>query len=269
MFPRMELEDWFTHLWHDYAAIAPNVARIRNLLEERGELIVDDHVAFRTLNLDPIGLEALGAVIEGLGYRRFDDYTFPEKKLRARSYVHPDDWPRVFLSELLVEEMNPRHQEILRAIAAQIPSDLKLAPEIFWAGTLWQPIAYPHYLDLQQSTEYGAWFAALGLRPNHFTINVNSLDSFEGLPELLDFVERAGYQLSESGGRIKGTPAELLEQGSTVADRLEVAFADGATHTIPTCYYEFALRHPMPSGEMYDGFVAASADKIFESTNAR
>ena len=34
------------------------------------------------------------------------------------------------------------------------------------------------------------------------------------------------------------------------------------THNIPGCYYEFALRH---SG--FDGFIAGSADKIFESTD--
>ncbi|MGB1300776.1 MAG: DUF1338 domain-containing protein, partial [Pseudoalteromonas tetraodonis] len=35
------------------------------------------------------------------------------------------------------------------------------------------------------------------------------------------------------------------------------------------CFYEFAIRYPKPDGEIYTGFVAASADKIFESTNAR
>jgi hypothetical protein len=34
------------------------------------------------------------------------------------------------------------------------------------------------------------------------------------------------------------------------------------THDIPGCYYEFALRH-----NGFDGFIAGSADKIFESTN--
>ncbi|MGL4837356.1 MAG: DUF1338 domain-containing protein, partial [Shewanella sp.] len=35
----------------------------------------------------------------------------------------------------------------------------------------------------------------------------------------------------------------------------------------PSCFYEFALRYPKANGELYTGFVAASADKIFESTN--
>ncbi|MGB6140662.1 MAG: DUF1338 domain-containing protein, partial [Pseudoalteromonas rhizosphaerae] len=41
------------------------------------------------------------------------------------------------------------------------------------------------------------------------------------------------------------------------------------TMSVPSCFYEFALRYAKPDGELYTGFVAASADKIFESTNAR
>ena len=36
---------------------------------------------------------------------------------------------------------------------------------------------------------------------------------------------------------------------------------------VPSCYYEFARRYPLPSGELFQGFVPASADKIFESTD--
>jgi hypothetical protein len=36
---------------------------------------------------------------------------------------------------------------------------------------------------------------------------------------------------------------------------------------VPGCYYEFARRYAMPSGQLYQGFIAKSADKIFESTN--
>jgi hypothetical protein len=47
-----------------------------------------------------------------------------------------------------------------------------------------------------------------------------------------------------------------------------VQFTDG-TRNIPSCFYEFARRYPMANGQLYGGFVAASADKIFESTNVR
>jgi len=52
-----------------------------------------------------------------------------------------------------------------------------------------------------------------------------------------------------------------------MADKAEVAFSDGV-RAIPSCFYEFALRYPQADGVLYPGFVEASADKIFESTNA-
>ncbi|MGL4896671.1 MAG: DUF1338 domain-containing protein, partial [Shewanella sp.] len=61
-------------------------------------------------------------------------------------------------------------------------------------------------------------------------------------------------------------PEVLLEQSSTMADTIAVEFSDGVLE-IPSCFYEFALRYPKANGELYTGFVAASADKIFESTN--
>ena len=52
-----------------------------------------------------------------------------------------------------------------------------------------------------------------------------------------------------------------------MADRADVRFAD-QTAAIPSCFYEFARRYAKPDGELYSGFVAASADKIFESTDS-
>ena len=72
--------------------------------------------------------------------------------------------------------------------------------------------------------------------------------------------------LNTSGGEIKGSPEVCLAQSSTMADSMPVAFSD-ATVAIPSCFYEFAQRYAMANGELYQGFVAASADKIFESTN--
>jgi hypothetical protein len=38
-------------------------------------------------------------------------------------------------------------------------------------------------------------------------------------------------------------------------------------HAIPSAYYEFARRYPDKDGKLYSGFIAKSADKIFESTD--
>ena len=51
-----------------------------------------------------------------------------------------------------------------------------------------------------------------------------------------------------------------------MADKVPVSFVEG-NEMIPGGFYEFAKRYAMANGELYTGFVAASADKIFESTN--
>ncbi len=72
--------------------------------------------------------------------------------------------------------------------------------------------------------------------------------------------------MNSSGGEIKGSREELLQQSSIMADRSMVEFKEGMRE-VPSCYYEFALRFKDKEGELYEGFIAASADKIFESTN--
>mgnify|MGYP006189236499 CR=1 FL=1 len=263
----MELESWFDTLWTNYEQIAPNVSRIRGLIEARGERVVNDHVAFRTYDLDPIGIARLGPLIESLGYTALEDYEFPAKKVHATAYVK-EGWPRIFLSELRTRELPERWQDLFASIAAQVDRARMTSVDVFHAGRLWEAVGHDDYLALREESEYAAWVAALGLRPNHFTVNVNALETFDDLGALLGFVEGSGYPLNEAGGRIKGSPAVCLEQGATLADRVEVEFAGSARDVIPTCYYEFAQRHVTTEGRLYDGFVAASADRIFESTDS-
>jgi len=97
-------------------------------------------------------------------------------------------------------------------------------------------------------------------------VNINKLKKFNDIHVLNDFIQSQGYVLNKSGGLVKGTPADYLEQSSTMASEIPVQFTDG-THNLPGCYYEFAKRYPMADGHLYQGFVAKSADKIFESTN--
>jgi hypothetical protein len=55
-----------------------------------------------------------------------------------------------------------------------------------------------------------------------------------------------------------------------MARRVSRDFSKGDIREIPGCYYEFAKRYPLPQGEgLFQGFVPASADKIFESTSKR
>jgi hypothetical protein len=94
------------------------------------------------------------------------------------------------------------------------------------------------------------------------------LATFAELPAVNAFLLDAGFELNRAGGLVKGTPADHLEQSSTCAEPIAVAFADG-TFAVPSCYYEFARRYQLPSGERFEGFVPTSADKLFHSTDVR
>ena len=264
------LNQFFDELWKGYIQIAPGAERLHKAVEARGEKIVNDHIAFRTFDLSPINLESLERHVLALGYKRFEPYAFEDKKLKAWGYMHPGEYrPRIFLSELETKKFSPSLQKIVKGLCAQVDPGRVASPDVLWSGRLWQPVAYETYQALLEESEYAAWVAAMGLRANHFTISVNALKTFKSLEDLLDFIEGQGFALNVSGGRIKGSPKVLLEQGSTLADRVEVEFAGGVKKLIPSCYYEFARRYPGPDGKLYQGFVAASADKIFESTNVK
>jgi len=119
---------------------------------------------------------------------------------------------------------------------------------------------------LKTESEYAAWLSVFGFRPNHFTVQFNALKGFKDFQEFNRFLIDSGFKMNTSGGLIKGTAADLLEQSSTLAHPVEVAFADKKM-TVPACYYEFARRYPDARGKLFTGFIAQSADKIFESTD--
>lgn len=263
--------DWhtlFDKLWENYLDVTPSAKEIHRILGgTQGGEIVNDHIALRTFNLEKVGLDKLAAHFLALGYEEGGEYHFEAKKLYAKHYEHPDPTaPKVFISELLVEQFSPETQAIIRHLVDQVRPEAVTAENFLYSGTHWQ-VDYATYKQLLAESEYAAWVAAWGYRANHFTVSVNQLDDFDSVEQVNQALKDAGYVLNSSGGEIKGSPKELLEQSSTMADRAEVRFAD-QTLAIPSCFYEFAKRYPKPDGQLYSGFVAASADKIFESTHA-
>ncbi len=263
----MDLTEFFAQLWADYTTLTPQAAKIHALFCDDTYTPRNDHVAFRTFNHSPINLLALEVHLLRMGYRRHESYQFEEKKLDAWSYTHVNGQaPRVFLSQLQVENLSDKAQRIIHSLTSQIAPETVGEPEIFWAGRLWQTPSWEQYNCLLNESEYAAWLSVFGLRANHFTIAVNHLPEQPSLETVVERLKSQGYALNTSGGEIKGSPEELLQQASTLAEVRPIEFADGDIHPIPTCYYEFALRYPEPSGKLYDGFVAASADRIFEST---
>lgn len=265
---QQEAEALFAHLWKDFSRIAPQAARIHDLLESRGEQFRNDHVALRTFDAEAIRKEVLAAPFIRWGYQPTGDYVFSERKLRARSYSHPSKaLPRVFISELVLSACSPSLQKHIQSLVGQLPQEPD-ADALLSDQSLWPTVQYSVYRELLEESEYAAWVAAFGIRANHFTINFNDLKTFSSLQGLNDFLVAQGFELNSSSAPIQGSPTVLLEQSSTRADHIAWPFADGKQHMIRSCYYEFCRRYPDPkSGEWYDGFITKSADKIFESTD--
>lgn len=269
----MDTEHFFEELWLDYIKVTPQADKIHQaLLKKESKLhhIINDHVAFRTFNHPLIDLKKLEKPLLALGYQPFEPYIFENKHLKAWGYIPENPkHPRVFLSELLVEDLSLDAQNIIDSLCKQIPKNFSIAPSIFYAGLLWNLPRYDDYQVLISESEYAGWLSVMGFRANHFTVSVNHLTFTDQLEDVLNEVETAGLQLNLQGGKIKGNKDVLLEQGSTLADRKVIRFACGHEQEIPTCFYEFAKRYPDQQGNLYQGFVAASADKIFESTDQR
>lgn len=259
----------FQNLWQNYLTVTPSAQKIHQLLgSSQQDDVINDHIALRTFNLPKVSLEKLAAHFLALGYKECGEYHFEAKKLYAKHFEHADaTLPKVFISELLLDKCSAELRETITALVAQIPEDAVSADNFLYSGAHWQ-IDQATYKALLAESEYAAWTAAWGYRANHFTVSVNDLHKFETLQQVNSALKDAGFLLNTSGGEIKGTPEVYLEQSSTLADKAPVAFKDGSAE-IPSCFYEFARRYVLPNGQIYTGFVAASADKIFESTNAR
>jgi hypothetical protein len=263
--------EFFENLWHDYIDITPQAEKVRRLFLSRGDDVVNDHVAFRTFSDSPVCLAKLEIELEKMGYAAYENYRFEQKKLDARSYYHPADEnaPKIFLSELQVGELSEQARAIISGMTAQISPDAVKDPSIFWQGRLWDMPTRQDYDRLLQESEYAAWLSTIGLRVNHFTVDVNRLNSLDDLQAVNQLLKDNGFSINTVGSEIKGSPELFLEQSSTMADKIDVEFRDGEACTIPSCFYEFAKRHQTDSGDIFPGFIEGNADKIFESTHAR
>lgn len=261
------IQSTLDRLWSDYTDINPQAQRIHQLLTDRGDRVVNDHIALRTLRHSRLGIDATASLFEQHGYSARDEYDFPDKKLYARHYESDEPGlPKVFISELKLAECSRSLRDIIDSMMRQVSPDELPEEARVLGGCLWHRVLKDTCEALRRESEYAAWVAAFGFRANHFTVSVNDLDSFDSLQALNAFLKQEGFTLNEAGGEIKGSPEQLLEQSSTRAAPCEVQFADGIAE-IPGCYYEFAYRHPLPGGELFQGFVAGSADRIFESTD--
>jgi hypothetical protein len=290
------LDEVLDGLMRRYQERVPDVARVFRLLVDEGvvrgwEDIQNDHIAFRTMGVPHLGIESLEKIFLHYGYLRRDFYHFPDKKLNAYWYAPPRDRdPRIFISELHVGSLSQAAQAIIRSYTQEVKSDpvdkLNLDDgsqvDAFLHSGLWRVPTYSDYLRLAEESEYAAWVIFNRYYLNHFTISVHELPAgYNTIVLFNDLLERNGFCLNDAGGKAKVSSDGLLVQSSTVAAMVSADFDDGnggvESRSIAGSYVEFAERRIKPEyrhlppgviGREHrrDGFEAANADKIFEST---
>lgn len=261
----MDIKRTLEKLWLNYSAITPSAFGIKNLFESLGEQVKNDHIAFRTFNDPRVNINKLASPFIRLGYEPKQEYYFEEKKLNARHYEHPEgEWPKIFISELMLEKCTPTLQAtVLHLLNTLSTGDL--SGDLIFFGRLWDKPFFDTYEQLRRESEYAAWLYLYGFVVNHFTVDVNALNGFTSIEQVNSFLKLNGYELNTSGGEVKGSPSDLLQQSSILADKIQYDFHEGK-YEVPGCYYEFALRY-QKNGKLFNGFITNSADKIFESTD--
>lgn len=275
-----------------YSERVPDVKGIVDAMVDEGIIkspneIENDHIAFRTMGVPHLGIRSFEKIFLHYGYQKRDEYNFTEKKLTAYWYSPPQPhYPRIFASELRVNELSYESQTIIHSYTNEVTSDpvdsldLNNAESVdrFLHQPLWRTPTLSDYLRLLNESEYAAWVIYNRYYLNHFTISVHNLKSgYNTIDAFVDFLTNRGFKLNSAGGTIKVSPDGGLRQASTVAQMIDADFANGETYRIAGSYVEFAERRIMPQFEHLpvdqirrehrrEGFETGNADKIFEST---
>ncbi len=280
-------------LFKTYSERVPDVKKITSgLIEhkviEKQDDIINDHIAFRTLGVKYLGIQSLEKIFIHHGYVKRDYYNFDKKKLNAYWYSHPKkNMPRIFISELRVNDLSTKTRNIIKKYTSQLKYDpvknlnLNSYNKIieFLSKPLWELPYLKDYNDLLDESEYASWVIYNRYYLNHYTISVHDLpknyNNLENFNKLL--INKMNIRLNDSGGIIKTSNDGLLRQSSSVANQIMAKFSNNETKLISGSYVEFAERKILPkySGissknieafHRRDGFEASNADKIFEST---
>ncbi|MEE4198366.1 MAG: DUF1338 domain-containing protein [Bacteroidales bacterium] len=264
----IKLDEIFNKLWMDYTSQNPSAQKVVDLFSHAGEKVLNDHIAFRTFDHPKVNIGILARPFLENGYEEKGAYTFEAKHLFAKHFEHKTDKdaPRVFISQLKTRDFSSFLQKSVTDLVEKAPEEVLQAEDLILAGNIWGVPSYDTYLKLREESEYAAWVYVYGFRANHFTVSINALQKYNSIEKVNQFLKDNGFLLNTSGGEIKGTKEDILRQSSIMANPIDVEFREGK-YSIPGCYYEFAQRYPDQNGNLYSGFIAKSADKIFESTN--
>lgn len=275
-------------LWQNYIARVTYAQTYQQMILKAGGTVANDHIAFRSLRLSiggkNLGIDYSGTIAEALGYAVAGEYTFTQTKLYARHYQHPDDLPKLFISELVVEELPDAIASLIyQTVSSPSILDLSTLKELVATSDLgitqvftrpWLPPKLSVVKEVNAVTQYGAWVLLHGYAVNHFTAYINC----QNTPRYPD-IESTAKALSELGipmkAEIEGSTGSGLRQTATFAVNEMVSVSDDSSDIVVQipwtyAYYELAERSIVElepgKRELFNGFKGNNAQNLFEMT---
>ena len=176
-----------------YLDRVPDANRAVSLFTKKGDQIINDHIAFRSIHI-----ESILKIFLHLGYTvRMNDATnrpfnFESKKLTAVWLKHKNEnAPRIFVSQFRFTQGSKELQNIVSAYLSNWKDpidqlDLNDANAIneYLHTAQWPTPTYADYKAIQEESEYVSWVLYNKYYLNHFTLSVHELASFEFNQEL-------------------------------------------------------------------------------------
>lgn len=275
-------------LWKNYIARVAYAQTYQQMILAAGGTVANDHIAFRSLRLstggENLGIEYLETIAEALGYAVAGEYTFAQTHLYARHYQHPDDLPKLFISELIVEELPDAIASLIsKTVSSASILDLSTLKKLVATSDVeitqvftrpWLPPKLSIVEKVNAVTQYGAWVLLHGYAVNHFTAYINCQNTHQ-YPD----IESTIKALSELGvpmkAKIEGSTGSGLRQTATLAVNEMVSIEDDSSNKVVQipwtyAYYELAERSIVElepgKRELFNGFKGNNARNLFEMT---
>ncbi|MEJ1930828.1 DUF1338 domain-containing protein [Nostoc sp. NIES-2111] len=291
----------FSLLWQEYSARVTYARTYQEMITTAGGTVANDHIALRSLRLSVerpqgivnLGIDYLSQIAETLGYMPAGEYHFPQTHLYARHYRHPQqaefDLPKLFISELIVDELPKHIVELISQTVSTIPeeftstipdfspqeNDEVIAQNLQTVFTRpWLTPRRSVVEEVNQATQYGAWVLLHGYAVNHFTgyVNRHQTPKYANIDDTARGLASLGVPMK---AEIEGDVACGLRQTATQAVKEMVTVIDdvsGQEIQIPWtyAYYEIAQRYPLEIApgkqELFDAFLGNNAQQLFEMT---
>ena len=280
-------------LFHGLLQRTPSGAAYVEDVGARGEQVVFDHGALRTIRLPheptgalPAGEDAFTRIFLPLGYEMAAIYPLDWLKMTGRAYRHrdaPESIPQFFLSELHVDRFDAEFAEVASRVFGSSRDPLDAASmSLLGCFSAGQPVSFgqavavlptvaaafdrqhdpatlsDYELLLSRSHE-AAWIATEGNAFNHATDRVADVEILAKRLQDENWPIKDKVEISRTG---------RVRQTAFRADMVSRPFADDELRQVPGSFYEFISRDINPATGRIDlSFDAGNATGIFAMTS--